>query len=275
MRFTSFWLLVACLLAALGATNAAVHPLQFARAIQKRQEPTTPQNQSQTLGQVLAADGNYSIFNELVSNTTFFSFLNETQGNYTVFAPRNEAFERLPAQFLGALNSTFGGPLVVGLLSFHIVNGSVLNSTDVPLGTTELATLLGLPINVTNTGAAVSITGSDPTQVLAVVVDPDRNATNGVIHGINAVLDPLRALRSATGAPTAPTGGTVATVITGTPTTGTVGPTVIGTSVPTAGTVITSTAGTIITEPTAGTIIIGGTTTLGPSATPIATITAA
>jgi hypothetical protein len=72
------------------------------------------------------------------------------------------------------------------LLSYTVINGSVLNSTDVPDGTTELTSLLGLPINVTKAGDTIALTGESSDEILAIVVDADRNATNGVIHGINA-----------------------------------------------------------------------------------------
>lgn len=103
-----------------------------------------------------------------------------------VFAPTDEAFRALPAPMLNALNSSFGGPLVVGLLSYSIINGTVLNSTTIRSGTSEYDSLLGLPINVTKAGGTIAITGSSASDILAVVVDPDHHASNGVLHGINA-----------------------------------------------------------------------------------------
>jgi uncharacterized surface protein with fasciclin (FAS1) repeats len=101
-------------------------------------------------------------------------------GPFTVFAPTNSAFEDLPEGILETLlNDT---EALTEVLTYHVVEGRYMASDVVNL--TTVPTLLAggkLTINVTDVGVMVND---------AVVVQADIEASNGVVHLIDAVLIP-------------------------------------------------------------------------------------
>jgi uncharacterized surface protein with fasciclin (FAS1) repeats len=108
------------------------------------------------------------------------------EGPFTVFAPTNDAFDKVPAKVLTALLEPANQDKLQQLLKYHVVSGAV-TSGDLKNGE-EVATLEGSDV-------AVKIeTGDDgKTTVMindATVVSPDVMASNGVVHVIDAVLIP-------------------------------------------------------------------------------------
>jgi len=103
-------------------------------------------------------------------------------GPFTVFAPTNEAFSELPSGVLADLttNESLRGTLR-GILTYHVVPGRILSS-DLADGM-MLRTVEGGDLRVTIDNDSVMIDGAN-------VVRPDINASNGVIHAIDAVLMP-------------------------------------------------------------------------------------
>ena len=102
------------------------------------------------------------------------------EGPFTVFAPTDEAFAALPEGTIDALLADPGGQLTQILL-YHVASGEVL-SEDVTSGM-EVATLQGDSASLEIRGDAILINGAN-------VSDPDLAASNGVAHGIDAVLIP-------------------------------------------------------------------------------------
>jgi uncharacterized surface protein with fasciclin (FAS1) repeats len=103
------------------------------------------------------------------------------EGPFTVFAPSEEAFAALPAGTLEQLLADPQGQLTQILL-YHVVPGKVM-AADVTDGL-EAETLQGAPVKFT-VGADGSVKIGD-----ANVVATDVEASNGVIHVIDAVLMP-------------------------------------------------------------------------------------
>ena len=108
----------------------------------------------------------------------------EGPGPFTVFAPTDEAF----AAALEALDVTaeelLADPDLAAILTYHVVPGEVLAADVVGLD--------GEMVETVN-GAAVEITVTDDGMVMvneATVVTTDVQASNGVIHVIDAVLLP-------------------------------------------------------------------------------------
>ena len=101
-------------------------------------------------------------------------------GPFTVFAPTNEAFEALPAGVLDTLLLPENKETLTKVLTYHVVPGEV-TSDLVTAG--DVATVEGSTIAITTDGG-VQINGT--TTVTAVDVE----ASNGVIHVIDAVLIP-------------------------------------------------------------------------------------
>ena len=99
-------------------------------------------------------------------------------GPFTLFAPNNAAFDKLPAGALtGLLNDTAA---LTDLLLAHVVPDTVF-STGLVDGT-ALTTLAGSNISVAVVNASILLDG------VASIVIPDVLAANGIIHGITHVL---------------------------------------------------------------------------------------
>ena len=97
---------------------------------------------------------------------------------YTVFAPTDEAFKRLAP---GALNALLKDTKKLkAVLSYHIVSGTVA-ANDVKAG--DIKTLEGTPLLAALVDGKVTVNG-------AKVVQADIDASNGVIHAIDAVIMP-------------------------------------------------------------------------------------
>jgi len=101
-------------------------------------------------------------------------------GQYTVFAPTDEAMRRLPAGSLDAMFKDRG--MLRPFLCNHILAGT-LAANDILPG--PLKPIEGLPLRVTLDGSLIRVNG-------ATVVQPDLRAANGVIHAIDEVLVPVR-----------------------------------------------------------------------------------
>ncbi|MEM7109843.1 MAG: fasciclin domain-containing protein [Bacteroidota bacterium] len=102
------------------------------------------------------------------------------EGPFTVFAPTNEAFAALPEGTLDDLLKPENKEKLVAILTYHVVSGKVM-STDLSDGMTA----------ATVNGAEVTITTADGAKVNgASVVSADVEASNGVVHVIDAVILP-------------------------------------------------------------------------------------
>lgn len=107
-------------------------------------------------------------------------------GEYTVFAPSNEAFAALPQGTLESLLMPENKDQLVKILSYHIVPGKVL-SQDVNEGKTP--TMQGEELDLTLSDDMVKINGAS-------VTEADIEASNGVIHVIDQVVMPPSQLKN-------------------------------------------------------------------------------
>ena len=103
------------------------------------------------------------------------------EGPFTVFAPTNEAFANLPAGTLEMLLLPENKDKLVAILTYHVVSGKVM-AADV-LTLTEATTLEGDTIAISTSEAGVMVDDAN-------VVATDIEASNGVLHVINAVIVP-------------------------------------------------------------------------------------
>lgn len=99
-------------------------------------------------------------------------------GPFTVFAPSDEAFKKLPAGTLDALLKDKAK--LKSILTYHVASGHLLAKD---LLSADLKTVEGSPVHVTVSGAKVQVNNSHVTKA-------DIVASNGVIHVIDAVLLP-------------------------------------------------------------------------------------
>jgi len=101
-------------------------------------------------------------------------------GPFTVFAPTNAAFAKLPAGTVESLLKPENKAQLVAVLTYHVVSGKVL-AADVKPGTVK---------TVNGKSAVVSVKGGAPYIDAAKIVATDLEGTNGVIHVIDSVILP-------------------------------------------------------------------------------------
>jgi uncharacterized surface protein with fasciclin (FAS1) repeats len=105
----------------------------------------------------------------------------KSDGPFTVFAPTDEAFAKLPAGTVESLLKPENKAQLQAVLKYHVVAGKVLAADVVKL--TSATTLEGSAVKVMVSGSAVMINDSNVTQT-------DVVASNGVIHVIDSVMLP-------------------------------------------------------------------------------------
>ena len=105
----------------------------------------------------------------------------KSDGPFTVFAPTDEAFAKLPAGTVEMLLQPENKDKLVAVLTYHVVAGKVM-SGDIAGKRVAPETVQGRPIAV-NATSGVMVND-------ARVVAADVEATNGVIHVIDKVLLP-------------------------------------------------------------------------------------
>jgi len=118
----------------------------------------------------------------------------KSEGPFTVFAPTDEAFAKLPAEVLEAALADPEG-LLTQVLLYHVVPGKVM-STDLSDGL-EAATAQGEPVTFTIGDGAAMVNDAN-------IVAADVEASNGVIHVIDTVILPPSILAAAAEAAATP-----------------------------------------------------------------------
>jgi len=102
-------------------------------------------------------------------------------GPFTVFAPTDDAFAKLPAGTVDALLNDI--PKLTAILTYHVVAGKVMAADVLTLDGKSATTVNGATIAI-STKDGVKLNGS------ANVVTTDIECTNGVIHVIDSVILP-------------------------------------------------------------------------------------
>lgn len=102
------------------------------------------------------------------------------EGPYTVFAPTDEAFAKLPKGTLESLLKPENKQKLVAILTYHVVPGKVM-AKDVKSGKVKTASGSSFKMTVSKKGVWVD---------KAKVVATDVKADNGVIHVIDTVILP-------------------------------------------------------------------------------------
>jgi uncharacterized surface protein with fasciclin (FAS1) repeats len=103
------------------------------------------------------------------------------KGPFTVFAPTDEAFAKLPEGTLKSLLMPANKQKLKAILTYHVVAGNVKAADVIKLSSVK--TLNGQSVTIKVVGGKVLING-------ATVVKADIAATNGTIHVIDTVLMP-------------------------------------------------------------------------------------
>ncbi|MEZ4738584.1 MAG: fasciclin domain-containing protein [Flavobacteriales bacterium] len=115
------------------------------------------------------------------------------EGPFTVFAPTNAAFDKLPKGTVEGLLKPESKKALTGILTYHVVAGNldataVVGAIKAGKGTAVLTTVNGEKLSASLKGDNVILT--DAKGGTAVVTATDLKGTNGMVHVIDTVLMP-------------------------------------------------------------------------------------
>jgi len=134
------------------------------------------------IADTIAANPIMTQFAAIVNGSDLGTFLS-SRGPFTVFAPTDSAFSKLPPGTLDALLRPENKERLQDILLFHVVNGKKLTGKDL-LTTTSLLSCQGgtLPIKKAKSGTQLVLK--------AKITRTDIRCLNGIIHEIDTVLMP-------------------------------------------------------------------------------------
>jgi uncharacterized surface protein with fasciclin (FAS1) repeats len=117
----------------------------------------------------------------------------KSKGPFTVFAPTNAAFDKLPKGTVEMLLKPESGSTLKTVLTYHVVAGQMdatmlLQKAKANGGTVELSTVSGGKLWAVLNGDKLTL--RDEKKAAAQITIPDVYQSNGVIHVIDAVLMP-------------------------------------------------------------------------------------
>lgn len=136
-------------------------------------------NNGKTIAEIAAGNPDFSTLVSALKAADLVETLNG-KGPFTVFAPTNEAFAKLPA---GTLQKLLDNPeQLKKILLYHVVAGDI-KSSDVKPG--DVKTVEGSDITISMKDGKVMVNDAE-------VTTADIDASNGVIHVINNVLIPAK-----------------------------------------------------------------------------------
>ena len=139
---------------------------------------TARPSEDKNIVQTAQAAGNFKTLTKLVTRAGLAATLSKP-GPYTVFAPTDAAFKKVPKSTLKSLAKNKAKLRAV--LLYHVVAGKVPSSEVVMMKSVK--TVNGKSVRIRTSNGSVYVNN-------ARVTKPDVNASNGVIHVINRVLIP-------------------------------------------------------------------------------------
>jgi uncharacterized surface protein with fasciclin (FAS1) repeats len=115
------------------------------------------------------------------------------KGPFTVFAPTNVAFNKLPAGTVDGLLKPASKAQLVKILTYHVVAGNlnaaaVVKTINDGKGTATLTTLSGIKLTLSLNNGKVVLTDEQGRK--STIVQKDLKASNGFVHVIDTVLLP-------------------------------------------------------------------------------------
>lgn len=114
-------------------------------------------------------------------------------GSFTVFAPTNDAFAKLPEGTIATLLKPENKEMLTSILTYHVVSGkfdaaAVVDAIKANNGMFEVATVQGGKLIASLDGSSVML--KDEKGNMSKVVIADVAASNGIIHAIDTVVMP-------------------------------------------------------------------------------------
>jgi uncharacterized surface protein with fasciclin (FAS1) repeats len=117
----------------------------------------------------------------------------KSDGPFTVFAPTNDAFNKLPEGTVGTLVKPENKALLTKILTYHVLAGKfsaadIVKAIKAGKGTAEFTTVSGGKLSAMLQGSSVVL--KDESGNTSTVTVADLNQKNGVIHVIDSVVLP-------------------------------------------------------------------------------------
>jgi transforming growth factor-beta-induced protein len=177
------------------ASNGVIHVIDTVIIPQAAPTPVMPPTgaAAQAAADIVDTAVGAGDFKTLVAAVTAAGLVDTLKGPgpFTVFAPNDAAFAKLPAGTIDNLLKPENKQQLVDILTYHVVAGRVL-AVDV-VNLTSAKTVNGAEVKIAVSGGAVKVNDSN-------VIATDVLASNGVIHVIDAVLLPPAPVMPPTGA---------------------------------------------------------------------------
>lgn len=133
-----------------------------------------------TIAEVASGDSRFSTLVTALDSAGLVQTMQE-DGPFTVFAPTNAAFNKLPEGTVQSLLQPGNRDRLTSILTYHVVEGANM-AADVQ-GMSSATTLEGSSLSISTSGDSVQVGN-------ATVIQADVQASNGVIHAIDTVLMP-------------------------------------------------------------------------------------
>ena len=146
-------------------------------------EDITPEPEDNIVELAQSQDQLSTLVSALTKYDDLVSALSDESGNYTVFAPTNTAFNALLSALEYEDLDAVPEDLLKQLLQYHVVAGTAATSGDLSDGQVIETLLSGESVTVSINGTTVMIN-------MSTVTTADVEATNGIVHIIDAVLVP-------------------------------------------------------------------------------------
>ena len=148
--------------------------------------------ESNTIATIASKNTNFSTLVAALKQADLVNVFME-EGEYTVFAPTNEAFAKIPKATLDNLMTAEGKESLQNILKYHVIEGEfkakdVLKAIADNNNAYTITTLGNQNITLSEKDGKVMI--KDANGKISTVIMADVDASNGVIHAIDTVLMP-------------------------------------------------------------------------------------
>jgi transforming growth factor-beta-induced protein len=146
--------------------------------------------ESRSISEIAAEEKTLSTLVAAATSANLTRQLDNSSSEWTVFAPVNSAFAKLPEGTVDSLLERGNRRTLTTILGLHVVRGRI--AARELLAKKQLTTLMGQPISTSLENGKLTVGGT------AKIVQADIQAGNGVIHLIDTVLLPVKAEETAT-----------------------------------------------------------------------------
>ena len=153
---------------------------------------TTSKDNGQTVADIAMENDQFSTLVQAIQAAGLEETL-QSDGPFTILAPTNQAFSKLPEGTLTDLLKPENKAKLTSILTYHVVPGEysaadIKKAIEEGDGEMEINTVEGSKLTASLDGDKVIITDANDGE--AMVEQADVKGSNGIIHGINTVLMP-------------------------------------------------------------------------------------